>query len=309
VWTDEIGEILAGDLVAALAYGTPAGGAVATPVCPLGLLDRDRGRVGFTTSTGYGRKLSRIAADGRVALAFHTRTHGRTARPGFVLVQGDASVDTTAASLADAAAQAPLHIGPLAGGWFWDRWLRVYYRDRVVVWVQVRRITLRATDGTLRQVIGEPVADEAPPAQRPPRNGCGPRVDARRAGRRVAAQPNRLLAYQDGDGYPVMVPVDVLGAKPEGLTLRPAWPVPSGGRRAGLLAHGFGPQVVGLTQRLYTGWLDRGETLRYAPHTAHALTLPANRVLILLANGLLARHGASARKIQPSAPVPRGAHP
>src|SRR4051812_27500078 len=44
MWTDEVDDILSGDLVAALAYLTSAGGAVATPVCPLGLHDRDQGR-------------------------------------------------------------------------------------------------------------------------------------------------------------------------------------------------------------------------------------------------------------------------
>src|SRR3982751_6759525 len=126
MWTDEVDEILTGDLVAALAYATPAGGAVSAPVCPLGLRDPDQGTVGFTTSTGCGRKLDRIAADNKVALAFHSRTHGGTDRPGFVLVQGEASVDTTRVSLARAAAQAPLYLGPLATGWFWDRWLRAY---------------------------------------------------------------------------------------------------------------------------------------------------------------------------------------
>jgi hypothetical protein len=291
VWTDEVDDILAGDLVAALAYLTSAGGAVATPVCPLGLHDRDRCTVGFTTSTGYGRKLARIAADGRVAMAFHTRTHGRTNQPGFVLVQGEASVDTTGAALARVVAQASLHLGPLATGWFWNRWLRVYYQDRVVVWIRVRRITVRAADGTLKQVIGAPLTDLAPPVQRPPRNGSGPRVDARRAGRQVAQQPNRLLAYREADGYPAVVPVDVLAAKSDGLILRPAWPLPSGDRRAGLLAHSFGPQVVGLAQRLYTGWLGCGDVVRYAPHTAHGLTLPPNKAMTLMVNGLIARRG------------------
>jgi hypothetical protein len=294
MWTDEVDEILSGDLVAALAYLTPAGGAVATPVCPLGLRDRDQGRVGFTTSTGYGRKLERIAADNRVALAFHTRTNGRTDRPGFVLAQGEASVDTTKATLARAAAQAPLYLGPLATGWFWDRWLRVYYQRRVVVWIQVRRIAVRAPAGTLVQVIGEPRPDAAPPVQRPPRNGSGPRLNAQRAGRRAAAKPNRLLTYRDADGYPAVVPVDVPGAAPDGLTLRPAWPLPFGGRRAGLLANSFGPQVVGLAQWLYTGWLTRDDVVRYAPHTSRRLTVPPNRASILLVNGLLARFGTAA---------------
>jgi len=291
VWTDEVDEILAGDLVAALAYLTSAGGAVVTPVCPLGLHDRDRGTVGFTTSTGYGRKLDRIAAAGRVAMAFHTRTHGRTNRPGFVLVQGDARVDTTRAALDRVAAQAPLYLGRLATGWFWDRWLRAYYQDRVVVWIEVRRVVVHAADGTLGHVIGEALPGAAPPMQTPPRNGRGPRVDARRAGRRIAEQPNRLLSYRDADGYPTVVPVDVLTAQPDGLTLRPAWPLPSGGRRAGLLAHDFGPQVVGLAQHMYTGWLAGGEVVRYAPHTARALKLPPNRALTLMLNGLVARRG------------------
>jgi hypothetical protein len=294
VWTDEVDEILTGDLVAALAYLTPGGGAVAMPVCPLGLHDRDLGTLGFTTSTGFGRKLDRIAADPRVAIAFHTRTHGRTDRPGFVLVQGEASVDTTGAALARVVAQAPLYVGAPSTGWFWDRWLRAYYQDRVVVRIRVRRITVRAADGTLAQVIGEPLPDGAPPAQPPPRNGTAPRVDARHAGRRIAEQPNRLLTYRDADGYPAVVPVDVLAADPDGLTLRPAWPLPPGDRRAGLLAHGFGPQVVGLAQHLYTGWLVSGVvgTVRYAPHTAHGLRLPANKTLTLLVNGLAARRGA-----------------
>lgn len=148
--------------------------------------------MGFTTSTGYGRKLDRIATDSRVAMAFHTRTHGRTKQPGFVLVQGEASVDTTSPALARVVAQAPLYLGPPATGWLWERWLRVYYQDRVVVWIQVRRITVRAADGTLGQVIGEPLPDAAPPGQKPPGHGSGPRVDARRAGRCVAEQPNRL---------------------------------------------------------------------------------------------------------------------
>ncbi len=292
MWTDEVDEILAGDLVAALAYLTSAGGAVATPVCPLGLHDRDRGTVGFTTSTGYGRKLDRIAAAGRVAMAFHTRTHGRTNQPGFVLVQGEASVDATSAALARVVAQASLYVGPPSTGWFWDRWLRAYYQDRVVVWIRVRRIVVHAADGTLRQVIGEPLVDAAPPGQRPPRTGSGPRVDTRRAGRRVAEQPNRLLAYREADGYPAVVPVDVLAAKTDGLTLRPSWPLPPGDRRAGLLAHSFGPQVVGLAQRLYTGWLGCGDAVRYAPHTARELSLPPNKSLALLVNGLIARRGS-----------------
>ena len=39
-WPDEVDQVLDGDLTAALAYMTPAGGSVVTAVAPLGLRDR-----------------------------------------------------------------------------------------------------------------------------------------------------------------------------------------------------------------------------------------------------------------------------
>src|SRR6185437_16642059 len=86
-------DIIGGDLKAALAYATPAGGAVVTPVAPIGLRDRAAGTVDFTTSLGFRRKLDRIKQNPRVALAYHAREHGFAARPDFVLVQGVASYD------------------------------------------------------------------------------------------------------------------------------------------------------------------------------------------------------------------------
>lgn len=50
LWPDADDEIIGGDLTAALAYCTPAGGAVATPVAPVGLRDRGAGTVSFTAS-------------------------------------------------------------------------------------------------------------------------------------------------------------------------------------------------------------------------------------------------------------------
>src|SRR5207248_1238610 len=90
-WPDTADEIITGDLTAALAYATPAGGAVVTAVAPIGLRDRDAGTVGFTTSLGFGRKLDRIKEDPRVSLAYHAREHGFASGPSFVLVQGTAS--------------------------------------------------------------------------------------------------------------------------------------------------------------------------------------------------------------------------
>ena len=75
-WPDSVDEIIGGDLTAALAYVTPAGGAVVTAVAPVGLRDRAAGTVTFTTSLGLGRKLERIARNPRVALAYHAREHG-----------------------------------------------------------------------------------------------------------------------------------------------------------------------------------------------------------------------------------------
>ena len=62
-WSEEIDGVLGGDLTAALTYLTPAGGAVATAVAPIGLRDRQAGWVGFTTSLGFGKKLDRIQRD------------------------------------------------------------------------------------------------------------------------------------------------------------------------------------------------------------------------------------------------------
>src|SRR3982751_1172985 len=91
-WPDEIDEVIGGDLTAALAYVTPAGGAVVTAVAPIGLRDRSKGIVSFTTSLGFGRKLERIEKDPRIALAYHAREHVRSRSSRYVLVQGSATV-------------------------------------------------------------------------------------------------------------------------------------------------------------------------------------------------------------------------
>src|SRR3954447_8269028 len=93
MWDDRIDAILAGDLTAALAYVTPAGGAVVTPVAPIGLRDRAANVVTFTTSLGFGRKLDRIRKDPSVALSYHAREHGFADGDDYVLVQGRAAVD------------------------------------------------------------------------------------------------------------------------------------------------------------------------------------------------------------------------
>src|SRR5947209_8250525 len=142
-WSERCDHVFAGDLTSALAYLTPAGGAVVTAVAPIGLRDRERGELTFTTSLGFGRKLDRIRRDPKVALLYHAREHGFHAGEELVLVQGTARIveDPDQSYLetvvTPAAAQ---YLGPPRRGAFWDRWLREYYSDRVPVHVDVERI-------------------------------------------------------------------------------------------------------------------------------------------------------------------------
>jgi hypothetical protein len=92
----------------------------------------------------------------------------------------------------------------------------------------------------------------------------------------------------------VVVPLQITGHGAYGLRLQAASGLlPSGGRRAGLLAHAYHPQLVGLSSRTMTGWLDVGEdrAATYAPHTAKGWTVPPSKPLILVANGMLAKIG------------------
>jgi len=296
-WPDEADEIITGDLTAALAYVTPAGGAVVTAVAPIGLRDRDAGTVSFTTSLGLGRKLERIARNPRVALAYHAREHGFTARPGYVLVQGDAKparepdrhyIEGTLKP------QATRFMGPpKEGRLFWDRWLREYYQDRIPVAVTVARMTFwpDARCAGPPDVHGAPAAGD-PPSQDEPAKGAGPRLDSERAAARLRALDHCLLAYVGGDGYPDVVPVEVAGAGPEGIRLAAERRLAPGSRRAGLLAHSYRPKLIGLAARQHTGWLTIDEQgALYAPHTDAGFRAPANKTLLLLGNGFLAKRG------------------
>src|SRR3954463_9276608 len=167
-WSDAVDEPIGGDLTAALAYVTPAGGAVVTAVAPIGLRDRDEGTVSFTTSLGFGRKLERIERDPRVALAYHAREHGLSSSGRYVLVQGSASVikQPDQDYLEFIGRQATPFMGPPRRGAFWDRWLSAYYSDRVPVHVKVDRIVswpdLRCA-GEPETHGSAPPADPAPP--------------------------------------------------------------------------------------------------------------------------------------------------
>jgi len=69
--------------------------------------------------------------------------------------------------------------------------------------------------------------------------------------------------------------------------------LPPGGRRAGLLAHAYRRQLIGLATRTFTGWLDVASdgTARYAPHTSKGFVAPPRKKLLLVSNGLLAKYG------------------
>jgi hypothetical protein len=290
-WDDETDAILRGDLTAALGYRTPAGGTVVLAVAPVGLHDRERGTVGFTTSLGFSKKLDRIAKDARVALAFHAREHGASSSPSYVLVQGRATVDArpTPERKQQVVDQAERYLGAAPRGRFWDFWLREYGDVRVPVDVAVERIVVWPD----ARCAGEPVVHgaplPAPPApQSPPKKGTGPRIDVARAAKRLGKTDHLLLSWCGGDGYPVVVPVAIADSGPDGLRLTAAAPLPEGGRRAGLLGHAYNAKLVGLLTRTHTGWLDGG---RYAPHTETGYRAPPNKTLLLLLNGGVAKYG------------------
>jgi hypothetical protein len=271
---------------------------VVTAVAPIGLRDRDAGTVSFTTSLGFGRKLERIERDPRVALAYHAREHGRSRSPRYVLVQGSASVvkEPDQEYLEFIGSQATPFMGPPRRGIFWDRWLSAYYADRVPVHVQVERIVswpdLRCAGEA--EVYGAPSPDGPPGAQKPPAKGTGPRLDSERAGNAASKLPHQLLAFRGDDGHPVVVPVRVSGADTGAIRLEAApGLLPPGGRRAGLLAHDYRAKLIGLAARQHTGWMEVEDGTRalYAPHTSSAFRAPANKTLLLLGNGYLARKG------------------
>ena len=208
-----------------------------------------------------------------------------------MLVQGAASYDAhpDRAVLENVVGPASTRfMGPPRRGPFWDRWLRVYYADRVLVTVQVERVLSwpdLACAGE-REVAGAPAPAGDPGEQTPPKGGAGPRVDVARAARRLRRLPHALVAYPGADGFPLIVPVTIGADSEAGIALE--GPLAAGGRRAGLLAHRYEAKLIGLETRQHTGWLQDGV---YAPHTENGFRAPASKTLLLLGNGLLARRG------------------
>jgi hypothetical protein len=282
-WSDAADEILAGDQAVAAAYVTPAGGVVLLPLTNTGLREPETGRVTpFTSSVGMWKKLAKIQRNPRIAIAYHTRAHGFSERPEYLLVQGRASLTPL-----DDRGWIEGHrenwerfCGPRDVG-LWERPLRAYHW-RVAVEMDVERIVIWP-DLSCRgepNVHGPALPEDVEP-QRPPRNGTGPRINHRRAARRAARLPNVLLGWAGGDGLPIVVPVRVEGSEERGIVLAPPQDtVPAGGRRAGLLAHSFARFTFGQNQRKHTGWLETEDgRLLYAPHTESGYHLPRSRFL------------------------------
>lgn len=267
---------------------------VLSPLSNFAIHDRDAGTVAVNSSIAMWRKLERIRRNPRVALAFHTRAHGRSERPEYVLVQGVAAIGghDWYGALGD---QWELVGGqPLDAGRLWNWWLRDYH-ERVNVVASVERIVVwpdLACHGA-HHVLGPQLPEHPPAAQSPPARGTGPRVNHRAVARRARRLPHVLLGWTGADGFPVVVPVTVRGTVREGIVLEDrAGLVPPGGRRAGLTAHSFSRHVYGQEQHRHTGWLERtGEDIVYAPHTRAWYRWPASRFVFNAVAGYGTRRG------------------
>lgn len=298
-WPHTVDDILAGDQATALAYATPAGGVVCTPVTNFGQRDRTGATITVNSSIGMPGKLERIRHNPRVALAFHTRAHGSSDRPEFVLVQGTASLSPPIPDYPSTLDSWERFDGPRPTAGFWKHWLRVYY-TRVEIRIAVERIAvwpdLHCTGEP--QIHGAPRTPEQPRAQRAPANGTRPRVDHRKTARHAARLPNVLLGWVDADEHPFVVPAGIIGTDPEGILLTTTeGTVPPGGRRAGLTAHSFTRHVLGQHQQINTGWLQTEHgTVRYAPHTRSRHRIPPSPLLYRLAVGYGTRRGLRAQR-------------
>ena len=296
-WPDEVDEVIRGDLTAAAAYVTPAGGAVVAGVCPMGLGRREAAGVGFTTSLGFGKKLERIIADPHVALAYHSREHGFSASPAFVLAQGTASVDIRPSRerLEAIIPQGQRYVGQVMRGPVWDRLLREYYYERVFVDITVARIAAWPD----LSASGDPTVYGAawpgpPGAQAPPKNGTGPRVDVDRA---AGGSPCCRTGCWPTRG-------------PTGSRWSFRWSSPGMTRRACGWSPRTGcsarrpprrparprlPATVDRTQPpgpSPDGWTSPATAPPvYAPHTSKGFVAPPRKKLLLVSNGLFAKYG------------------
>jgi hypothetical protein len=77
-----------------------------------------------------------------------------------------------------------------------------------------------------------------------------------------------------------------------------------------LLAHAYRPQLVGLSSRIFTGWLEvSADSVVYAPHTSKGFVAPPSKNLLLTLNGLLAKFGLWQARRHGTAEPRRPLHP
>ena len=298
-WPHGLDPILEGDLTIALAYVTPARGVVVAPVTNFVVHEHDAGVISsVNSSVGVWKKLDRIRRNPQVALVYHTRLHGRSDRPEYVLVQGRATLSDPDPRYFDSIRENFERIaGPEGEGGRLTRWWLRDWHHRVAVQVAVERFAVwpELTCTGEPRVIGSPLPAEDPPPQKPPARGTGPRIGRRRAVKRVAPHPHLLLGWVGADGFPMVVSARYAGDGDDGLRIAvPRGSVPPGGRRAGLTAHSFRPFNVGMSEKIHTGWLvadpDAAEVL-YAPHTTAGFTIPSSRRAFQFAAGAGTRRG------------------
>lgn len=294
---EELNDVLDGDFVVGLAQVTPLRGVVVSPVNSAGW-DAETSIFAFTSDLAAFRKLRRLERNPQVAIVFHTREHGAAEGDAYVLVQGRASFswDPDREDLAPFYRRPGTALGPeQLGGRLWDRWLRPFWWDRVVVRVRADRILAfpdAACIGPATVLAG--VAEvEDPAPQSPPAKGTEPRVEVAGTVRGLRKLNHRLLGWVGADGYPVVVPVGIEAATTRGITLSaPVGSVPLGGRRAGLTAHSFTAGTLGQRQSALTGWLENdGGTVTYAPHTRLNYVIPPSRTFWRLVVGAVTRVG------------------
>ncbi len=295
-WSDAVQDALEGDLVTALAYGTPAGGCVVIPVSPTGLVDRAASTIAVTTSLAFNGKLFHILRDSRVAMAYHTREHGFATAGDFAVVQGRAEVPLSPSpeALADLAPRVERFLGTVPSGKFWDWVLRDYFDNRIVIDIAVQRVvSWPDLHGEGERTVAGAEWPGVPDTQSAPAKGTGPRVDTRKLHGQMTKLSHQLVGYRGADGYPVVVPVRVVGHDARGLLLECApGLLPQGARRAGLTAHTFGRQAIGLANRVCTGWLEvDGDTVVYAPHTTSGFAAPPVKSVQMFFNGVFAKQG------------------
>ena len=136
----------------------------------------------LSSSLGLPKKLIRIRDNPEVAIAYHAREHTPIDRGQYVLVQGLASFDPKPDRgwLESITPEWEEFLGPKQTGLL-ERWLDVYYWQRVAIRIEVRRVALVADADCAGEpdVFGEPV----------PARAAGPRASRARARPRGSRRP------------------------------------------------------------------------------------------------------------------------